>query len=90
MVMASIHEQHGRLVKAVKLADVLDALHITAAAAADLTKANWKLFALIANVPTPSIEAQQAVVELLKARESMREWVARSVVNGLVAQRSAA
>jgi hypothetical protein len=87
---AQIHEQHGRYLKAVKLADVLDALHITAAAAAVLKKGSWESFARIAQVPTPSIEAQALTVKLLKDRESMREWVARSVVEGLTAQKCAA
>jgi hypothetical protein len=42
---ANIHEQYGRYLKAVKLADVLDALHIVPDAAAELTKPSWEIFA---------------------------------------------
>lgn len=88
--MASIHEQYGRQLKATKLADLLDALHITAAVASGLTKPNWESFARLAQVRTASGETQLLVVELLKAREAAREWVALSMVEGLVVQKSAA
>ena len=87
---SNIHEQYGRLVKATKLADLLDALHITSAIAAGLTKPRWDAFALIAQVPTPGIEAQHVTMELLKARENMREWVARNIIERLVAPPRAA
>jgi hypothetical protein len=87
---SNIHEQYGRLVKATKLADLLDALHITSAIAAGLTKSRWGTFARIAQVPTPGVEAQRMTIELLKARESVREWVARNIVEGLVTQPRAA
>ena len=87
---SNIHEQHGRYVKAVKLADILDALHIAATAAEGLSKQSWEVFARIAQVPTPGVEAQRVTIELLKARESMREWVAQNVIAGLVTQPRAA
>jgi hypothetical protein len=88
--MRRIHEQHGRLIKAIQLADVLDALHITSAAASILPEASWASFALIAQVPTPTAETQKLTGQLLTDRENMREWVARSVVTGLVAHKCAA
>jgi hypothetical protein len=88
--MRSIHEQYGRHLKAVKLADVLDALHITPDGAAELTKPSWEIFARIAGVPTPSVETQALTVELLRERENVRAWVARSAMEGLAPQQSAA
>jgi hypothetical protein len=87
---SNIHEHYGRMLKTTKLADVLDALHVTPDAAGRLTKPSWDAFAPIAQVPAPGIEPEHVTVELLKAREAMREVVARTVVDGLVAQRSAA
>jgi hypothetical protein len=86
---SNIHEEYGRHIKAVKLADVLDALHITSAAAGRLTKPSWDAFAKIAQVPAPGAETQKLTVDLLTAREKTREWVANSVVTGFVAQRAA-
>ncbi|MBV9762091.1 MAG: hypothetical protein JO340_16120 [Acidobacteriaceae bacterium] len=89
--MASkIHEQYGRLAKAVRLSDVLDALHISSAAAAELKKPSWELFARIAGVPTPGVESQALTVKLLQERENLRAWVARSVMEGLPPQQTAA
>lgn len=71
--------------KATKLADVLDALHLTAAAAETLSKTQWGAFARLAQVPMPSVETQHVTVELLTARETAREWVARAIVHDLAA-----
>jgi hypothetical protein len=86
---SNIHEQYGRLLKATTLADLLDALHVTPEAAGRLTKPSWDVFAKIAQVPAPGAETQELTVDLLTAREKTREWVANSVVTGLVAQRAA-
>jgi hypothetical protein len=86
---SNIHEQYGRLLKATRLADVLDALHVTPDAACRLTKPSWDVFAKIAQVPAPRVETQKLTVDLLTARGKTREWVANGVVTGFVAQRAA-
>ena len=73
--MTNVHEDLNRLRKAIRLADVLDAMGVDATVALRLTAEQWTLFARLAGTPDPKPECREVVSELLAARERTRERI---------------
>ena len=68
----SAHEVHGRFMKAIRLADLLDAAEITAEAANSMKAAEWLLASRAAGSKLPSTATRELAVTMLRSREAAR------------------
>jgi hypothetical protein len=70
------HEDGARLIKAIALADLLDAARIRSRRAATMDANEWALLAVAARVNEPSLTTRQAVISMLEGRERARKALA--------------
>ena len=62
----------ARIIRALTLADLLDAAGIAASDAATMHPAEWRMLAQAGRTPIPSQTTREMVVTLLSRRESVR------------------
>jgi hypothetical protein len=70
--VTNVHEALARHEKALKLADLLDALHMTSAIASECSCLDWIRFAMLVEVNKPRQATQALVIEMLRGREAVR------------------
>ncbi len=79
-----VFEPRARIVRAITLADLLDAAGITAEDAATMHPGEWRLLAEAAQVPKlPSERTRELVTTLLQRREAARAMLAQTKAAGL-------
>jgi hypothetical protein len=77
-MFAAISEPAARIVKALTLADLMDAAGISAADAATMHPGEWRIVARAANTPRePSERTRELVTALLQRREAARAMFAK-------------
>jgi hypothetical protein len=79
--VTNVHEALARHEKALKLADLLDALHMTSAIASECSCLDWIRFAMLVEVNKPRQATQALVIEMLRGREAVRLRVAMGMIN---------
>jgi len=72
-IRANQYSDFARLEKALALADVLDGAQIGSRAAAGMNEEQWHQVASACRVILPSPETQKKTIEMLQAREAVRE-----------------
>ena len=76
MAATASHELPARILKAITLADHLDAAGIRSRRAAAMDAQQWAMLATAAAVHLPSAETQALAVSMLQAREDVRKQLA--------------
>lgn len=73
VIRANQYSEHARLLKALALADALDAAEVGSRAATGMDQEQWSRIAAACRAKPPSMDTRVKCVEILRAREAVRE-----------------